>query len=80
MLDSGRMGTSLAGKVALVAAAPREARAVGSPFNWNGQSLSSGQLARVYGFTDLDGSRPDAWRYIPEVQDAGRPADVTGYR
>ncbi|MFF3057670.1 SDR family oxidoreductase [Streptomyces sp. NPDC057909] len=47
---------------------------------WNGQSLSSGQLARVYGFIDLDGSRPDAWRYVPEVQDAGRPADVTGYR
>src|SRR4051812_23659880 len=47
---------------------------------WNGQSLSSGQLARVYGFTDLDGSQPDAWRYVPEVQDAGRPADTTGYR
>lgn len=47
---------------------------------WNGQSLSSGQLAQVYGFTDLDGSRPDAWRYVVEVQDAGKPADVTGYR
>lgn len=47
---------------------------------WSGQSLSSGELAKVYGFTDLDGSRPDAWRYIREVQDAGRPADVTGYR
>jgi NAD(P)-dependent dehydrogenase (short-subunit alcohol dehydrogenase family) len=47
---------------------------------WNGQSLSSGQLAQVYGFTDLDGSRPDAWRYLPEVQDAGKPADATGYR
>jgi NAD(P)-dependent dehydrogenase (short-subunit alcohol dehydrogenase family) len=47
---------------------------------WNGQSLSSGRLAKVYGFTDLDGSQPDAWRYLPEVQDAGRPADVTGYR
>jgi NAD(P)-dependent dehydrogenase (short-subunit alcohol dehydrogenase family) len=47
---------------------------------WNGQSLSSGQLAKIYGFTDLDGSRPDAWRYVPEVQDAGKPADVTGYR
>jgi NAD(P)-dependent dehydrogenase (short-subunit alcohol dehydrogenase family) len=47
---------------------------------WNGQSLSSGGLARVYGFTDLDGSQPDAWRYVPEVQDAGRPADATGYR
>ena len=47
---------------------------------WNGQSLSSGHLAKVYGFTDLDGSRPDAWRYLTEVQDAGKPADVTGYR
>jgi NAD(P)-dependent dehydrogenase (short-subunit alcohol dehydrogenase family) len=47
---------------------------------WSGQSLSSGQLAKVYGFTDLDGSRPDAWRYVREVQDAGKPADATGYR
>jgi NAD(P)-dependent dehydrogenase (short-subunit alcohol dehydrogenase family) len=47
---------------------------------WNGQSLSSGQLAKIYGFTDIDGSQPDAWRYVPEVQDAGKPADVTGYR
>jgi NAD(P)-dependent dehydrogenase (short-subunit alcohol dehydrogenase family) len=59
--------------VAALAADPQRAR-------WNGQSLSSGQLAQVYGFTDLDGSRPDAWRYIVDVQDAGRPADVTGYR
>jgi NAD(P)-dependent dehydrogenase (short-subunit alcohol dehydrogenase family) len=47
---------------------------------WNGQSLSSGGLAKVYGFTDLDGSRPDCWRYLQEVQEAGKPADVTGYR
>lgn len=47
---------------------------------FNGQSLSSGGLARTYGFTDLDGSRPDAWRYLVEVQDAGKPADTTGYR
>jgi NAD(P)-dependent dehydrogenase (short-subunit alcohol dehydrogenase family) len=47
---------------------------------WNGRSLSSGGLAQVYGFTDLDGSRPDAWRYIVEVEQAGKPADVTGYR
>jgi NAD(P)-dependent dehydrogenase (short-subunit alcohol dehydrogenase family) len=47
---------------------------------WNGQSLSSGQLARIYGFTDRDGSQPDAWRYLVEVQDAGKPADVTGFR
>ena len=47
---------------------------------WNGKSLSSGQLAKIYGFTDIDGSQPDAWRYVTEVQDAGKPADVTGYR
>ncbi|HEV8330512.1 MAG TPA: SDR family oxidoreductase [Steroidobacteraceae bacterium] len=47
---------------------------------WNGLSLSSGQLAQIYGFTDLDGSQPDAWRYLVEIQDRGKPADVTGYR
>jgi NAD(P)-dependent dehydrogenase (short-subunit alcohol dehydrogenase family) len=59
--------------VAALAADPDVAR-------WNGRSLSSGQLAQIYGFTDLDGSRPDAWRYLVEVQDPGKPADVTGYR
>ena len=59
--------------VAALAADPDRAR-------WNGQSLSSGQLAQHYGFTDLDGSRPDAWRYMVEVQDPGLPADATGYR
>jgi NAD(P)-dependent dehydrogenase (short-subunit alcohol dehydrogenase family) len=47
---------------------------------WNGRSLSSGGLAQVYGFADLDGSRPDAWRYIVEVEGAGKPADASGYR
>ena len=47
---------------------------------WNGRSLSSGGLAREYGFTDLDGSRPDAWRYMAEVQDPGLPAETAGYR
>jgi NAD(P)-dependent dehydrogenase (short-subunit alcohol dehydrogenase family) len=47
---------------------------------FNGRSLSSGGLAKEYGFTDLDGSQPDAWRYLVEVQDVGRPADTTGYR
>ena len=59
--------------VAALAADPDRAR-------WNGQSLSSGGLAKVYGFTDVDGSQPDAWRYITEVKEAGKPADVTGYR
>jgi NAD(P)-dependent dehydrogenase (short-subunit alcohol dehydrogenase family) len=48
---------------------------------WNGQSLSSGQLAQVYGFTDADGTRPDCWRYMVEVMEReGAPADDTGYR
>jgi len=59
--------------IAALAADPGRSR-------WNGQSLSSGELAQLYGFTDLDGSRPDAWRYVREVQDAGKPADTTGYR
>ncbi|WDZ85533.1 SDR family oxidoreductase [Micromonospora cathayae] len=59
--------------VAALAADPDRAR-------WTGRSVSSGELAQVYGFTDVDGSRPDAWRYLVEVQDAGKPADVTGYR
>jgi hypothetical protein len=46
----------------------------------NGGSFSSGGLAREYGFTDVDGSQPDCWRYMVEVQDAGKPADPTGYR
>jgi len=59
--------------VAAIAADPDRQR-------WNGESLSSGQLAKTYGFTDLDGSQPDCWRYLVEVQDPGRPADDTGYR
>ena len=59
--------------VAALAADPDRAR-------WSGQSLSSGSLSQVYGFTDIDGSRPDCWRYMVEVQDPGRPADATGYR
>jgi NAD(P)-dependent dehydrogenase (short-subunit alcohol dehydrogenase family) len=46
----------------------------------SGGSFSSGELAREYGFTDVDGSQPDCWRYLVEVQDAGRQADATGYR
>jgi hypothetical protein len=59
--------------VAALAADPEVARL-------NGGSFSSGGLAREYGFTDVDGSAPDCWRYLVEVQDPGRPADATGYR
>ena len=59
--------------VAALATDPDRAR-------WNQASLSSGRLAREYGFTDVDGSTPDAWRYIVEVQDAGKPPDPAAYR
>jgi NAD(P)-dependent dehydrogenase (short-subunit alcohol dehydrogenase family) len=59
--------------VAALAADPDVAR-------WNRASLSSGQLAQEYGFTDVDGSTPDAWRYLVEVQDPGKPPDPTRYR
>jgi NAD(P)-dependent dehydrogenase (short-subunit alcohol dehydrogenase family) len=59
--------------VAALAADPGKRRHTGA-------SLSSGGLAREYGFTDLDGSRPDAWRYMVEVQDPGLPANPEPYR
>ncbi|MCP3817457.1 SDR family oxidoreductase [Streptomyces sp. A3M-1-3] len=59
--------------VAALAADPDRAR-------WNGQSLSSGQLAKVYGFTDADGSRPDAWTYIAEVAVGGADRSAEEYR
>jgi NAD(P)-dependent dehydrogenase (short-subunit alcohol dehydrogenase family) len=40
--------------VATIAADPRRSR-------WNQASVSSAQLAREYGFTDLDGTMPDVW-------------------
>jgi NAD(P)-dependent dehydrogenase (short-subunit alcohol dehydrogenase family) len=60
--------------VAALAADPAAAR-------WNGQSLSSGGLAQIYGFTDVDGTRPDCWRYMVEVVERdGAPAGDAGYR
>jgi NAD(P)-dependent dehydrogenase (short-subunit alcohol dehydrogenase family) len=47
---------------------------------WNQQSVSSGRLAREYGFTDLDGSRPDIWRYIEEIRERGLDASLDDYR
>jgi NAD(P)-dependent dehydrogenase (short-subunit alcohol dehydrogenase family) len=47
---------------------------------WNQRAVTSGQLAREYGFTDVDGSRPDVWRYIEEVRERGLDADHAAYR
>lgn len=59
--------------VAALAADPEHSR-------FTGQTLNSGQLAQIYDFDDVDGSRPDGWRYIVEVEQQGKPADATGYR
>jgi len=45
-----------------------------------GQVLTSYDLAVAYGVTDTDGSRPDCWRYVVEIQDADKPATEAGYR
>jgi NAD(P)-dependent dehydrogenase (short-subunit alcohol dehydrogenase family) len=58
--------------VAALAADPDRAR-------WNQRSLNSGQLAAEYGFTDIDGSRPDIWPYLI-ASEAGSADDPADYR
>jgi NAD(P)-dependent dehydrogenase (short-subunit alcohol dehydrogenase family) len=60
--------------VAALAADPDRAR-------WSGKALSSGVLAEHYGFTDLDGSRPQASRYFADAYFGDKKdADVADYR
>jgi enoyl-[acyl-carrier-protein] reductase (NADH) len=47
---------------------------------WNGTSLSSGSWRKSTASAISTAANPHAWRYVREVQDAGKPADVTGYR
>jgi NAD(P)-dependent dehydrogenase (short-subunit alcohol dehydrogenase family) len=58
--------------VAALASDPARAR-------WNRQTMTSGSLAREYGFADLDGSRPDIWRYMDD-REAGREVNREDYR
>src|SRR5688572_19479151 len=46
---------------------------------WNQRSVTSGQLAATYGFTDVDGSRPNVWQYNDDVE-AGLSPDPENYR
>ena len=57
--------------VAALAADPERAR-------WNQRSVTSGELAEAYGFTDVDGSRPQVWRYIADsrARDASDATDL----
>jgi NAD(P)-dependent dehydrogenase (short-subunit alcohol dehydrogenase family) len=60
--------------VAALAGDPEVAR-------WAGQALSAGVLAKHYGFTDLDGSQPEASRYFAEAYfGEKKDANVEDYR
>jgi NAD(P)-dependent dehydrogenase (short-subunit alcohol dehydrogenase family) len=59
--------------VVALAADPGRAR-------WNKKSVSSGQLASEYGFTDVDGSQPDIWRYLEEIREPGLDVNYNDYR
>ena len=47
---------------------------------WNQRSVTSAELAADYGFTDVDGSRPDVWRYNEAVEGGDREADPARFR
>jgi NAD(P)-dependent dehydrogenase (short-subunit alcohol dehydrogenase family) len=59
--------------IAALAADPRRER-------WNQRSVTSAELAVEYGFTDVDGSRPDVWRYNRAVEAGDTNADPDDYR
>jgi NAD(P)-dependent dehydrogenase (short-subunit alcohol dehydrogenase family) len=59
--------------VAALASDPERAR-------WNQRSVTSGDLAAAYGFTDVDGSQPQVWRYIADSRRDGPPPDPAAYR
>jgi NAD(P)-dependent dehydrogenase (short-subunit alcohol dehydrogenase family) len=58
--------------VVALASDPKRAR-------WNQRSVNSGELSAEYGFTDIDGSRPDVWRYMADVE-SGKQVDPNAYR
>jgi NAD(P)-dependent dehydrogenase (short-subunit alcohol dehydrogenase family) len=47
---------------------------------WNQRSVDAGTLAKEYGFTDVDGSRPDVWRFIEEERRPDDDVDFDDYR
>lgn len=40
---------------------------------WTQKSVTSAELAREYGFADVDGSQPDVWRYNEAAGDRRDP-------
>jgi len=59
--------------IAAVAADPERSR-------WNQASVTSFELATHYGTTDVDGTRPDAWGYIVDVEERGLDRTPADYR
>jgi NAD(P)-dependent dehydrogenase (short-subunit alcohol dehydrogenase family) len=47
---------------------------------WNQRSVDSGRLAAEYRFTDVDGSRPDIWRFLEEIRERDLDAGYDDYR
>lgn len=47
---------------------------------YEGSILSSKDLSNIYGTTDIDGTRPDCFRYVEEIMETGLPANEAGYR
>jgi NAD(P)-dependent dehydrogenase (short-subunit alcohol dehydrogenase family) len=58
--------------IAAMAADPDRAR-------WHRRSVEAGELAEHYGVTDLDGSTPQAWRFMA-AEEAGEDPDPEAYR
>ncbi len=56
-----------------------EPEAMAGRIIYGNRHMSAGCLAAEYGFTDLDGSLPDAWRYLVEAE-TDNSADVAGHR
>ncbi|MFF3747949.1 SDR family oxidoreductase [Streptomyces kronopolitis] len=71
---------AIAESPALIARGVRALAADPDKARWSGCSLSSGQLAKEYGFTDTDGSRPDCFGYFEDVVFGGRDAPAADYR
>ncbi|MFE2230618.1 SDR family oxidoreductase [Streptomyces kronopolitis] len=71
---------AIAESPALIARGVRALAADPDKARWSGRSLSSGQLAKEYGFTDTDGSCPDCFGYFEDVVFGGRDAPAADYR
>ncbi|MFG2528857.1 SDR family oxidoreductase [Streptomyces sp. NPDC048516] len=77
---AGEPHFAIAESPALIARGVRALAADPAKERWSGRSLSSGQLAKEYDFTDTDGSRPDCFGYFEEVVFGGKEGSADDYR